>query len=151
MSAVKSASVDAIYSSHNIEHLYPHDIPLALAEFLRVLKPNGFAVITCPDLQSVAALVAQDKLTEPAYVSPAGPVAPIDMLYGFRGPMAQGNLFMAHHSGFTRRVLHGTLEAAGFRTVATLAHPEAFALWALAAKANLDELELRTLAAKYFP
>ena len=49
MSAVPSASVDAIFSSHNIEHLYPHEVPVALAEFKRVLKPDGFAVITCPD------------------------------------------------------------------------------------------------------
>ena len=58
MSALADASVDAIFSSHNIEHLYPHEVPVALAEFKRVLKPDGFAVITCPDLQSVCALVA---------------------------------------------------------------------------------------------
>ena len=48
MSALADASVDAIFSSHNIEHLYPHEVPVALAEFKRVLKPDGFAVITCP-------------------------------------------------------------------------------------------------------
>lgn len=74
MSAVLDASMDAIFSSHNIEHLYPHEVSVALAEFKRVLNPEGFAVITCPDLQSVCALVAQDKLTEPAYTSPAGPL-----------------------------------------------------------------------------
>ena len=73
MSAVASESVNAIFSSHNIEHLYPHEVPVALKEFLRVLKPEGFAVITCPDLQSVCALVAQDKLTDAAYSAPAGP------------------------------------------------------------------------------
>jgi len=73
MSGVASGSVDAIFSSHNIEHIYPHEVPLALAEFLRVLKPDGFLVVTCPDLQSVCALIAEDKLTEPAYDSPAGP------------------------------------------------------------------------------
>ena len=67
MSAVASESVDAIYSSHNIEHLYPHEVPLAFAEFLRVLKPDGFFVVTCPDLQSVCKLIAEDKVTEPAY------------------------------------------------------------------------------------
>src|SRR4051812_37274779 len=77
MSAVADASVDAIFSSHNIEHLYPHEVPLALAEFLRVLKPDGFLVVTCPDLQSVCALVAEDMLNEPAYISPAGPIAPV--------------------------------------------------------------------------
>ncbi len=76
MSAVADESVDAVYSSHNIEHLYPHEVPLALAEFRRVLKDDGFVVLTCPDLQSVAALVAEDKLTEPAYVSQRAPSHP---------------------------------------------------------------------------
>lgn len=84
MSRVPDESVDALFSSHNIEHLYPHEVPVALTEFLRVLKPEGFAVITCPDLKSVCALVAEDKLTEPAYQSEAGPIAPLDILYGHR-------------------------------------------------------------------
>lgn len=109
MAAVASESVDAIFSSHNIEHLYPHEVPLALKEFLRVLKPDGFFVVTCPDLQSVCALVAQGKLTEAAYQSPAGPIAAIDILYGHRPAMARGNLFMAHRCGFTQQVLDGTL------------------------------------------
>ena len=54
MSAVQSSSMDALFSSHNIEHLYPHEVPVALAEFRRVLKPEGFAVITCPDRKSVS-------------------------------------------------------------------------------------------------
>jgi predicted SAM-dependent methyltransferase len=86
---VATASVDVIFSSHNIEHLYPHEVPLALAEFIRGLTDDGFAVITCPDLQSVAALIADDKLTEPAYQSPAGPIAPLDILYGHRPAMSR--------------------------------------------------------------
>lgn len=151
MSEVESASVDAIFSSHNIEHLYPHEVPVALAEFRRVLKPDGFAVITCPDLQSVAVLVAQDKLTDPAYVSPAGPIAPLDILYGHRPPMAAGNLYMAHRCGFTRRVLVATLQAAGFPGVADLQRPQHFDLWAVASKSPRDEGELRELAGAHFP
>lgn len=151
MSAVPAGSVQALYSSHNIEHLYPHEVPLALAEFLRVLDDDGFAVITCPDLQSVCALVAQDKLTEPAYVSPSGPVAPIDILYGFRASMAEGNLYMAHRCGFTRRVLDATLRAAGFNTVATLARPHKFELWAIASKRLRDDTEIRAIAAEHIP
>jgi SAM-dependent methyltransferase len=45
MSAVPDESVDAIFTSHTIEHLYPHEVPIALREFLTVLKPEGFAVI----------------------------------------------------------------------------------------------------------
>lgn len=152
MSAVSSRSVDAVFSSHNIEHLYPHEVPVALAEFVRVLKDDGIAVITCPDLKSVCALVAEDKLTEAAYVSPAGPIAPIDILYGHRPPMARGNLFMAHRCGFSQRVLSATLQAAGFKSVAAFARGNPFFdLWALASKSPLAEDELRSLAKQHFP
>ena len=76
MAPVDAGGFDALYSSHNIEHLFPHDVPTAFGEFARVLKPDGFALITCPDLQSIAALIADDKLEDPAYTSPAGPIAP---------------------------------------------------------------------------
>lgn len=153
MGAVPSASVDAVFSSHNIEHLYPHEVPLALAEFWRVLSADGFAVITCPDLQSVCALVAQNKLTEAAYTSPAGPIAPLDILYGHRPAMARGNLYMAHRCGFTRQVLQATLKAAGFASVATMARGCApfFDLFGLASKSARSEAEMRQLAALHFP
>jgi len=153
MSAVAPESVDAIFSSHNIEHLYPHEVPVALSEFLRVLSDDGFAVITCPDLQSVCALIAQDKLTDMAYSSPAGPIAPIDILYGHRPSMGRGNLYMAHRSGFTQKVLGGTLRGVGFQTVATKARGRApfFDLWALASKSQRTQDEMRALAAQHFP
>jgi predicted SAM-dependent methyltransferase len=151
MSAVPDASVDAIYSSHNIEHLYPHEVPIALVEFKRVLKPDGFVVITCPDLQSVCALVAQDKLTEPAYTSPAGPIAPLDILYGHRPAMAQGNLYMAHRCGFTQKVLTGTLQVAGFARAAAVRRESYFDLWALATAHPVEEAELRRLVFAHFP
>lgn len=153
MNAVGSGTMQGIFSSHNIEHLYPHEVPVALAEFLRVLSDDGFAVITCPDLQSVCALIAEDKLTEAAYTSPAGPIAPLDILYGFRRSMAAGNLYMSHRCGFTRKVLHGTLQSAGFASVATFARGRApfFDLWALASKSVRTDEEMRSLAALHFP
>ncbi len=151
MSAVATGSVQAVFSSHNIEHLYPHDVPVALAEFHRVLADDGFAVITCPDLQSVCALVAQDKLADAAYNSPAGPIAPLDILYGHRAAMARGNLYMAHRCGFTQKVLTGVLLAAGFRQVAAIARPAAFDLWAVASKSMRTADAVRELAAAHFP
>ncbi len=129
MSAVPNESVDAIFSSHNIEHLYPHEVPIALAEFKRVLHPDGFVVVTCPDLQSICALVAQDKLTDAAYVSAAGPIAPMDMIYGLRSSMRAGNLYMAHRCGFTLNVLLATLQSAGFAKVVGYSRPQNFDLW----------------------
>lgn len=152
MSAVPSQSVDAIFSSHNIEHLYPHEVPVALAEFVRVLNPEGFVVITCPDLQGVCELVAKDKLTDVAYNSPAGPITPIDILYGHRPAMAQGNVFMAHRCGFTEKVLIDALTAAGFTAVASCRRPAPFFdLWAIAKKGAVDEAKMRSLAAAHFP
>jgi ubiquinone/menaquinone biosynthesis C-methylase UbiE len=144
--------VDAIFSSHNIEHLYPHEVPVALAEFVRILKPDGFLVVTCPDLQSVCALVAEDKLIDPAYTAPAGPIAPLDILYGRRPSLARGNLFMAHRCGFTQKVLTGTLHAHGFAHAVSMkrGHPF-YDLWALATKHPVDETTLRQLAAGHFP
>ena len=151
MSAVPNEAVDAIFSSHNIEHLYPHEVSIALGEFLRVLKPDGFVVITCPDLRSVCELVAADKLTETAYVSPAGPIAPIDILYGLRTSMAMGNLYMSHRCGFTEKVLNSSLYAAGFAVVAGIRRPAAFDLWALASKSPRTEDEMIGLCAEHFP
>jgi hypothetical protein len=33
MSQVKSGSMDAVYSAHNIEHVHPHEVPVVLKEF----------------------------------------------------------------------------------------------------------------------
>jgi predicted SAM-dependent methyltransferase len=151
MTAVDSGSVDAVFSAHNIEHLYPHEVPQALSEFLRVLSDDGFAVITCPDLKSVCALIADDKLTDAAYVAPVGPIAPLDILYGHRAAMARGNLYMAHRCGFTQKVLTATLFAAGFRSIATACRPSSFDLWAVATKRERDQTELQQLAAAHFP
>jgi SAM-dependent methyltransferase len=131
MAAVATASFDAVWSAHNLEHLFAHEVPLALREFRRVLRPGGFALITLPDLQRVAELVAQDRLTEPAYVSPAGPIAPLDMLYGYGAAIAQGNPFMAHRTGFTARSLEAALVAARFDSVRVV-RDESYALWATA-------------------
>jgi hypothetical protein len=124
---------------------------LRMAEFLRVLRDDGFVVITCPDLQSVAALVAEDRLTEPAYVSPAGPIAPLDILYGHRPAMAAGNLYMAHRCGFTENVLVGSLSAAGFTQIASLTRPAAFDLWALATTEPWADQHVRAAAARLLP
>jgi predicted SAM-dependent methyltransferase len=151
MSMVDSDSVDAIFSSHNIEHLYPHEVQIALGEFHRVLNSQGFCIITCPDIQSVCALVAQDKLLDPAYVSPAGPIAPIDILFGHRPSMAQGNLFMAHRTGFTEKTLTATLQEARFMTVATMKRSHCFDLWARVTKSAVSEAQIQELAKAHFP
>ena len=59
MGILESGSFDALFSSHNIEHLLPHEVPVALGEFNRVLKGDGVLVVKCPDLESVAEAIVQ--------------------------------------------------------------------------------------------
>jgi hypothetical protein len=152
MPNLKDQSVEAIFSSHNIEHLYPHEVPLALAEFKRVLKADGYVVLICPDLQSVCAAIADDKLTDPLYTSPAGPVAPVDIVFGYRPAIAAGNTFMAHRCGFTQKVLVGQFQAAGFLSIAALRrHHPFYDIWVLAALAQLPEDQIKELVNQHMP
>ncbi len=151
MEGVESGSMDAVYSSHNIEHLYPHEVCVALKEFYRVLNEDGFVMITCPDLQSVCKLVANDQLLDSAYVSPAGSIAPIDILYGFRPSMAAGNLYMSHRTGFTQKTLIAAFRDSGFRAVVGARRESCFDLFCLASKKMLSRDEITSLAKLHFP
>jgi SAM-dependent methyltransferase len=133
MSRVESESVDAIWSSHNLEHVYAHEVPLVLRGFFRVLRPGGQALITLPDLRQVAKLIAAGKLEDTAYVSPMGPIAPLDIVYGHRESVRQGNEFMGHRTGFTAKTLTQKLRQAGFVDIDVKA-PRDFSLWASARK-----------------
>jgi SAM-dependent methyltransferase len=128
MSAVASASVDAVYCCHNLEHLYAHEVPLALAEFIRVLRPGGQAVIEVPDLEAIAQLVAADRLEEVVTETSTGPITALDMIYGHRWHIADGNRFMAHHTGFTVRTLGEALSKAGFTRGQPYKVPDCYAL-----------------------
>ena len=117
---------------------------------MRVLRSDGFLVISCPDLQSVCALVAEGKLLEPAYHTAAGlPIAPLDILYGWRQAMIQGNFYMAHKCGFTETALRDTLLQSGFARVASICRKREFALYAFATKHNVSDETLRSLATQY--
>ncbi len=148
---VDSGSIDALYSSHNLEHLYAHEVPVALREFHRVLRDDGIAIITCPDLQSIGAALAKDLLLEPLYASAQGPISAIDMLYGHRALLAAGNAFMAHRCGFTYSVLQKVLFEAGFRHAFGGRREQAYDLWVVAFKSALDDSLARQIAVNYLP
>ena len=114
LSLVETGSIDAVYSAYNLDHIYPHEVPIALKEFFRVLKNDGIAVIKCPDIQSVCEAIGKDKLVDTFYESPVGPISPIDILFGNRKAVAKGNEFMAKKGGFIYSVLDRALHQAGF-------------------------------------
>jgi SAM-dependent methyltransferase len=152
MANVADASFDAIFSSHSLEHVYAYEVPLALKEFARVLGDDGFVVLTCPDLQAVCEAVARDKLLDPLYTSPAGPIAPIDMLFGHRASIAAGKQYMAHKCGFTYSVLSRLFLTGGFKSVfGGRRGPPAFDLWIIAFKQQKPEAELAELGRRYLP
>ncbi|MEY4886332.1 MAG: hypothetical protein RL151_1641 [Bacteroidota bacterium] len=59
-------SVDAIYASHVLEHLYRDDALLLLNECKRVLKPGGIIRLVLPDLKRMASDYLADEIADAA-------------------------------------------------------------------------------------
>lgn len=101
---------DAIYGSHVLEHLAPHEIDKAMREFLRVLNQHGIAVMIVPNLTHVK------PTRDVVYDSPAGPITGLDMYYGKESFIEQ-NPYMAHKTGFVAETLKQAFK--GFAKVET--------------------------------
>jgi len=132
LSAVPDNSIDAIWCSHCMEHLFAYQVPLALAEFRRLLCADGFACIIVPDLQSIAYWIATDKLHETIYESVPGPVTAHDMIWGFGPAIAAGKRSMAHRCGFAPTLLLAYLKEAGFTEIVLRRRPSSLELAGLA-------------------
>ena len=117
MSVMDWDSYDAVYSSHTLEHLYAHEVPVALSQFMWVLRPGGLVCIGVPNLQAIAIEISQGNLEGILYESPAGPIAAIDCVYGYRKFLEAGNVHQAHKTGFTPQTLADKMKAAGFTKI----------------------------------
>lgn len=150
LSLIADAEMDAVFSSHCIEHLYLDQAVPALREWRRVLRPDGFLLLVCPDLQAAAEMVAQDRLFDVAYAG----IRPYDIIFSHQGLVAQGRAqghsFMEHKSGYTLTVLRHLVSEAGFAVHAGLRVRQRFELWLLACPQMRDETELRALARQHF-
>lgn len=106
---------DAVYCSHALEHVYPHEVTVALKEFYRVIKTGGILILFVPDLEGVK---ASDEVL---FVSPAGPITGLDLIYGMRSLLKE-QPYMAHKTGFTSDVLKKHMDEAGFSNVIVARH-----------------------------
>ena len=134
-------SFDVIWSSHVLEHLYAHEIFPTLRQFHRILKLDGFALIMSPDLEAVAHFIVEQGIAAVAYNSPAGPIRPLDMLYGHSRAIEEGHVHMAHRTGFTAERLGNLLLMAGFPTVSVAT--ENFEVCALALMPEADDAAIK--------
>ena len=150
MKLVETASVDAVHSAYNIDHIYPHEVPIALAEFYRVLKEDGIGYIRCPDIQLISEAVINDQLLEALYESPAGPISPIDIIYGNRQEIVEGNEYMAKKCGFTYSVLNMAFWEAGFKTRYGGRNQDTYELSLIAFKQEKSEKEIKKIATPFF-
>ncbi|MDR2160930.1 MAG: hypothetical protein LBO77_02165 [Desulfovibrio sp.] len=150
MRSVPQGAFDAVYVSHNLERLYPHQVGNALGNCLRSLKEDGHLVVICADLQAACAQAAAGGLLDEAYASPAGPVTPLDILYGYRPALAAGHLEYACHCGFTAKFLLESLLRSGFASVQAVRNAKAFSIIALATRRKRSEAFLAELAKSHF-
>lgn len=95
---------DVILCRHALEHLYFHEVQIALDEFKRVLNDGGHVILFVPDLQDVQAT------EEVLMISPAGPITGLDLIYGFREAIPT-NPYMQHKTGFMKDTLEKALES----------------------------------------
>ena len=151
MASVEDSSVDALFSSHNIEHVFPHEVIGVLKEFRRVIVDDGFVVVTCPDIQEACRVVSEGggKLIKPLYDSPSGPIRPIDILYGHIAAVAKGETHMAHKTGFDLHTLANSFKAAGFSLYTGYRDLKTFELWMIGFKAPVDREKAKQMKQAY--
>lgn len=101
---------DFVFCSHALEHLYPHDVIPTLQNFRNALNEGGAVVIIVPNLADIK------PTKDVVYMSDAGPVTGLDMIYGM-ARLIKDKPYMAHHTGFTPDTLESDMIEAGFSKV----------------------------------
>lgn len=107
MDRFQDNTFEKIYASHILEHLsYYQELPLALLEWKRILKPGGSIFLSVPDMDIICKFISDEslKIKDIIYA--------MRMLFG-----GQTNTHDYHKVGFNFRILHWYLEQAGFEQI----------------------------------
>jgi len=97
---IPTNSIDVFWASHVLEHIHTLQVMDVLKNMNRILKEDGLGIILVPNLKSLGKQISKGTIHQPVYVSPGGPITPMDMLYG-GVHLSKDNDFMYHKTGFT--------------------------------------------------
>ncbi len=130
--ALRDANFDAAWLIHTLEYLYAYQIPEILSQLRRILKNDGLLLFTVPDAQKAAESAYRQGMEKPLYQTRLGPVAAIDLLYGFRPGLLNDPVHHAHRTGFSPGSLGTRVREAGFADIKV--QRDGYKLWAAAYK-----------------
>ncbi len=131
--------VDEIFTEHMLEHLNKYEVPLALKEWSRVLKPNGKLVMNLPNLE----WCLQQWLEKPEEERWNWQ---LDTIFGLQTHPGE-----FHKTGFTKSRLHQLLTDVGFREINIddyWSHGQS-CFWVEASKYNQFEIDQQANNIKY--
>lgn len=101
---------DIVFSSHCLEHVFPHEAKKALLEMRRVLVDGGVNIVIVPDLEDVK------PTRDTVYECEGTKITGLDIIYGL-ARVLESNPYMAHKTGFTVDLLKEEFKEAGFKEI----------------------------------
>lgn len=114
----KDSSVDCIYTSHFLEHLYRYQAIEILKECHRVLKPDGILRVSVPDVEKLRSILNTDHFCTWFYPEYLNMQKPTFM-------MLVKELFLRHHKWmYDYWTMAKIINEAGFKRVSQKKHGE---------------------------
>lgn len=122
-----SDTVEALYTSHTLEHIFPDRLPFVLSECHRVLKPNSVIRIVVPDIDIVIQAYVRKDITflkdkrNPRKMGdlPEFPICYLSSWFFTYKKEAKGNkrLVGGHVMAFNLELIEHYMSTAGFRSI----------------------------------
>jgi SAM-dependent methyltransferase len=109
LGTLEPGQFDAVFSSHCLEHIYPHELRAVIHGMWHVLKADGFVDISVPNIGRLLELVHERGLDLDSHVydSPGGPICVRDMIWGYSRHQEYTHRpeLNLHKNGFSQRTL----------------------------------------------